>query len=112
MVGAEVVQVRCNTCGGTHRYRTAEPTPRKATSTRRKTRAKAKPSVDKLKKIFLKRLAEKDTSAAQDYSPRLNPKRGDVLRHTRFGLGIVERVAEGKAAVTFEVGEKLLVVGR
>ncbi len=115
MVGSEVAKVRCNTCDGSHRYRKGTPEAKAQTPAKRRKRAAAKvagPSVDRIRERFRKRLAAVDTSEAQSYSPRLNPVRGDVIRHVKFGLGIVERVADGKASLTFEVGEKLLVVGR
>ncbi len=116
MIDTTVAQVRCNTCGGTHRYRSGEPTVKKAATGKRKpTKASIKAAamaVERAKERFLKRLVTMDTSEAINYSPRLNPERGDLIRHVKFGLGIVERVANDKANVSFEVGEKLLVVGR
>lgn len=115
MVGTTVVQVRCNTCGGTHKFKDAAPKP-PTEATRRQRVARAATAtagaLEVARRRFQRRLEEYDTSTAIDYTPRLRPEPGQLMRHAKFGLGIVQAVAADKATVQFEEGDKLLVVGR
>ena len=115
MVGTVVAQVRCNTCGSTHKYRSGTT---KATATgstpRSRVAAAAATStaISKARARHRERVAELDASTALAYSPRIQTEAGQLVRHVKFGLGIVAKVADGKALVAFEEGDKLLVVGR
>lgn len=115
MVGTVVAQVRCNSCGSTHKYRSgmskatatgATPRSRVAAATATST------AIAKARARHRERIAQLDASAAVAYSPRIAGHEGQLIRHVKFGLGIVAKVADGKALVAFEEGDKLLVVGR
>ena len=122
MVGTTVAQVRCNTCGGTHKFRSglskAKATGSKAKASGAKPRSRvaaasaSSQAVARARARHRERVGQMDASAAAAYSPRLAPTKGQLVRHVKFGLGIVSRVADGKATIAFEEGDKLLVVGR
>ncbi len=115
MVDGAVVQVRCNTCTSVHRFKApaAERIKRSARSPRSRTKAKAKADkVTKDVRVYQRRIADRDLEQAVKYSPRLDPTVGSLIDHSKFGIGIVEAVADGKAAVLFDSGKRLLVVGR
>ena len=115
MVGPDVVQVRCNTCGGIHRYRSGL-SKGAATGGVRRSRVAAAAStsvaISKARQRFRDRIAALDAEDATPYSPRLKPTEGQLIRHVKFGLGIVGQIAAGKANIAFEDGDKLLVIGR
>ncbi len=123
MVGLEVVQVRCRTCSGTHKYKTArevakasaEPKRERAprTATARSVAPKEDPvEVRAARLVWQRSMAQLDRATAAAYAPALQPEIGQLLDHKTFGYGIVEHVGDGKARVLFETGYKLLAVGR
>ena len=115
MVHDAVAQVRCNTCGGVHKYRApaAERSKSRATTRVAKSKAAVKAaSISADVRIYQQRIADRDLGTATRYSPRLDPDVGDLIEHSKFGIGIVEAVTDDKAAVLFSDGKKMLVIGR
>ncbi len=124
MVGLEVVQVRCRTCAGTHKYKTAREVAKASAEPKRerapkstKTRAAAAAKEDPIeiraaRLVWQRSMAQLDRAKATGYAPTLHPEPGLLLDHATFGFGIVESVGIGKARVLFENGYKLLAVGR
>lgn len=132
MVGIEVIQVRCRTCGGTHKYKTvrevarAEAEPRAASEGRtEKTRAsgekapraaakpKAEPTEVRAARVVYQRLmAQRDRDSAVAYAVTLEPTAGQVVDHKQFGYGVVDEVLLNKARILFADGYRTLVVGR
>ncbi len=127
MEGDTIKRVECLTCRGQHNYRrpksaakpAAKPVRKKAT-TKRATKAAATRA----------RLAKEESEAAlreeweqatvghapkeftaYRFTEHLTP--GQLVRHKKFGDGVVSEIVEGsKARVLFEAGVKLLVYGR
>jgi hypothetical protein len=133
MVGMTVVQVRCKTCGGEHKYKTVREAADGAATKMAKSTQAAGDAPAKTRKVAAKptgptkaqitasnaaqimwnrAVKERDRSAALPYAPTLQPAPGQLLEHKLFGLGVVESLTEGKAKVLFVDGSKLLVVGR
>lgn len=117
MVSDAVVQVRCNTCGSVHKYRSpaAQRANNRVKSSTAGARSKARAKVATVSaevRRFQQRIANRDISAPTRYSPRLDPDVGELIEHVKFGLGIVEAVSDDKATVLFESGLKTLVIGR
>ncbi len=132
MVGQTVVQVRCRTCGGTHKYKstrevaTAAPArPGRADSTESASRQKRAVASAKTAKVaqesaesraartlWQRRMAAADRARATPYAATIQPLLGELVDHSVFGYGIVEQTLEGKAQFLFEQGYKVLVVGR
>jgi uncharacterized Zn finger protein (UPF0148 family) len=131
MVGLEVVKVRCNTCGGEHKYKStreaaaaaagkarrtaASPaatktTPKAAGSTKAgKAAADAKGAV---RALYHRVMADRDRASAVMYGPGLEVRPGMLVDHKIFGYGIVDAVYEGKSRMLFEDGYKILATGR
>ncbi len=132
MVGQTVVQVRCRTCGGTHKYKStrelAEAAPARASraaaadspgsSKRAPAAAKApkvvaeSPEVRAARTLWQRKMAAADRARATPYAASLQPLLGQLVDHATFGYGIVEQTMEGKAQFLFEQGYKVLIVGR
>ncbi len=133
MNGREIVQVRCRTCGSVHRFKGAAASAAAAASPKATAAAVPKvssggkaasapaaearpptqrPAAAAERQRYQRQLAERDVATALDYSPALRPAVGALLRHARFGYGLVEALGDGKAQILFSDGIKLLVVGR
>ena len=55
----------------------------------------------------------RDLSSAAAYSPSMELSRNDVIKHPKFGVGLVTELREGnKAFVAFPEGGRILVYGR
>mgnify|MGYP007073346044 CR=1 FL=1 len=122
MNGDKIVRVECLTCRGHHNYRrpkSAEPPKRtRATSSRsssgaRSTRAaKADPLAD-ARKQWETAIAGRTQADFTPYNIKLQLQTGQLLRHKKFGDGLVAELIEGgKASVIFEDGPKTLVHSR
>lgn len=60
-----------------------------------------------------KRLTDVDASELKAYSIRLKLEEGDVIKHSKFGVGIVVTMTDStKAEVLFEDGLRRLVCGK
>lgn len=119
VVNGTPVRVECNTCHGVHRYRAPKsvkepkaarsevaPTPKPVRSEKASARAVAPPPLLNLN-------LEGREAEARPYRFSESYTVGDVLRHTQFGLGIVEgRVSPQKITVLFRAGRKILIDNR
>jgi hypothetical protein len=113
MVGEKIVRVECNTCHGTHNYRSPKAAKEPAA-------AKASP-----KKVTTPRAPRVDPEAAARgewaaLQPEMDPARAipydmngtyrvkTLILHPSFGLGIVQLVLPNKIEVLFQDGRKRL----
>lgn len=120
MVEDKVVRVQCNTCGGTHNYRTPKVEKPEKAEKLVKSRAVATPKAAKAvkdarsKAVILEQ--EQWLSASRDADPtRALPysmdgvyKVNSWINHPTFGFGVVLSVASNKVEVLFQEGKKLL----
>jgi hypothetical protein len=130
MAGHQILQVRCRTCGGTHRFKTTAEVaqgsapkrkavaaaPRPATTSAARTAA-PRPAAEPLelraaRELWRRWMAERDRATAVRYHIGLSPTTGTLLDHGQFGYGVVESLLDGKARVLFEDGYRILVIGR
>lgn len=139
MVGIEVVQVRCRTCGGTHKYKTLREAAR-ATPSEPRTAARAMddsdvedrgersargaaaprpakpkaeaPEARAARLMYARQMAQRDLSTAVAYTVRIEPAAGQLIEHKQFGYGIVEEVMTDKARILFEDGYRTLIIAR
>lgn len=135
MVGGEPVQVKCNTCGGFHKYRptAAARATSKATSKAARTTAKrspaarsssaAKAAATRALRAKERALAEiearwegamdgRDKGSSRPYDVHETYAEDDIVLHAKFGLGIVLEVTGAKRAkVLFRDAERQLVMG-
>lgn len=101
MVDIKPVTVQCNTCNGTHRYRSPEPV-RKATK-----RTSDSPAVKQEEWTQLQAAVSNET--AKDYDMDRYYRVGTVIKHPSFGLGLVQRiVGNRKIEILFEDGKKTM----
>lgn len=116
MVGAKVARVKCNICEAEHAYR-APPTASEATAKKRRAERKAAlstidietPTADEYESLA----KDKDLKAAVAYNIKVALQRDDVIKHPKFGTGIVVALKEGnKATVAFPDGGRTLVHSR
>jgi hypothetical protein len=127
MVGLEVVRVRCNTCGGEHKYKStqeaAESSPRqsarvRAPATPRQSQsvvakaAAANQAERATRALYDRAMADRDRATALPYTMALQPKAGQLVDHKLFGYGVVDALYDGKARFLFQDGYKILVTGR
>ncbi len=104
MVSGEVAQVRCTSCGGTHKYR-ATAAPKRGKGSKR-----AKGVSDEAR--YQRLMADRDPDEAIAYSNFARPPEGALLKHKKHGLGIVLSVGPDKAVVLFAGGKRNLIVPR
>ena len=105
-----VEMVKCRTCGSEHKYRPdKKKTPGKTVrSTKRKTRNK---KVD-FTKDFEKLAEEFKDKDPVPYKMSGSFKKDDVIDHTTFGIGFVQRVSYQKMEVAFSGGPRTLACNR
>jgi hypothetical protein len=102
MVGIKPANVQCNTCQGTHRYRSPVPALKAARRT-------SEPSVAHHQEAWVELQVSKNGENAKDYTMDREFRVGTVIRHPSFGLGLVQRVAGNrKMEVLFETGKKIM----
>ncbi len=130
MVGGEPVQVKCNTCGGFHKYRptaaaraaakaakktTARTTTRSSSATKaaatRAQRAKERSQAE-LTARWEAAMEARDKGNSRPYDVHETYAEDDVILHPKFGLGLVLEVTQPKRArVLFRDAERQLVMG-
>ena len=119
--GLQVRLVRCEKCGfegplKMPRHKTKAGLRaaliKKSVQSGGKKRRPRKPKDDPAQN-FRQILEGKDLSTAKDYNIKINLVAGDVIKHKKFGVGVVSELPESnKALVIFEDGPKTLIFGR
>lgn len=93
-------KVECNTCKGQHKYR--PPAAKKKTTARRT----VDPKITEQKE-WEKQRSSIEGKTAVAYSMTTAFKKGSVMKHPLFGLGLVlSSLGPGKVEVLFEDGKK------
>lgn len=97
-------KVQCTICKGNHNYRSDAEV--KATG-------RPRPSPKNPMVIEWRTLSQNwDPGKASNYATTSTFKRGELVNHASFGLGVVREIAGSKKMVVlFEVGEKLMMCG-
>lgn len=127
ILDGEIAKVECRGCGSVHKYRPGpKAAPSKAkTSSQASTKNKKAPSKGKKGPTakekeaqqlaeqwydqWQKRIEHKDPAEAKTYSMQGQYQANDLIDHTSFGLGIVQRtIPPNKMDVLFHTGEKRL----
>jgi hypothetical protein len=105
-----IKRVQCNTCKGTHQFKSNEPGAKKISPVL-KTKALSK---NKSKASDYSKLLEgKNLAHALSYSSFHQFVKGDVINHSKFGLGVVVEAKDiSKIEVLFESGPKILIHAR
>ncbi len=123
MVAGSPVQVKCNTCGGFHKFR-LPPGQKAALAKAKKAKAKASKGTSKAKAEKKPKTTswETDWRAQMDQSAELpvRPYRmtetfaqSEVVQHARFGVGVVQQVVgPQRVIILFRDGLRTLIMGR
>lgn len=105
--GRRIARVQCLTCDGTHAYRASIPGSRARGGGRKGGSAKSP------EQEYEQLMEGRDFSQARSYKLADKFEEGEVVNHTKFGIGLVTRVlADLKLEVVFPAGKKVLVHGR
>lgn len=110
LMDGKPARVRCNTCGGEHKYRGASLEPKKGTWQSRAEIARKleKPQVTTWEAL----MREKDLSRARRYSTRERFAVDELIEHPSFGVGLVQSIRGDKMDVAFKADVKVLVHGK
>ena len=110
MVEDKVVRVQCNTCGGTHNYRSAAPKVKTERSKSSSSSTGSRPAkVAKTEMEWAAQLNEAQASDAIPYSFKTIFKTGDLIQHSVFGMGrVINTINPNKMEVYFRDGVKML----
>lgn len=103
-----VAKVQCRTCGGHHKFSANAGTARSGAKKSVGSGAqKKKQIIEDAISIWEKAIANANPVS---YSPREVFKKGDVIQHSQFGLGVVEKmVDQNKMDVIFKNFSKMLI---
>lgn len=127
MVGAKVVQARCNTCGAFHRYKAPKDAPKSrgtassAAAPRRPTGAGAAgmtgggggKRASSWEVRWNEQVDQAGDRAIRSYRMTETYEKGELVQHPRFGLGVVQQTnGPGKVDILFREGLRTLVMGR
>lgn len=95
-------KVSCNTCQGEHKYR--PPAASKKASGKRAAETKEPP-----REVWQELIAGMDEAQAKPYSMEGTYKQKNLIKHPKFGLGLVQRVVGNrKIEVLFADGQKTM----
>jgi hypothetical protein len=112
MVQARPARVQCNTCGGVHNYRKEKasgPTPSRSPKPPPATRQTRKDPGNATHQEWAAMHLDQDASAAIAYDMQARYKVGNLVKHPKFGLGVVKTlIGVNKVEILFEEGLKLL----
>jgi hypothetical protein len=126
MVGTRPVRVECSTCNSHHNYRAAAPGDKVVSTgsaggtvvtrskTPRATRGptKAAQAVMDREKMWEKAIAGKAMSDFRSYRVSLTFQEGDLIRHSKFGDGVVTRIIDNaKVEILFKDEARTLAQG-
>lgn len=126
MVGTRPVRVECSTCNSHHNYRGAAPGAKAAphgsagglavtrSSTPRATRGptKAAQAIMDRERSWEKAIAGKAMSDFRVYRVSLTFQEGDLIRHSKFGDGVVTRIIDNaKVEILFKDEARTLAQG-
>src|SRR5262245_15775131 len=127
VVNGAPARVECNTCHGVHQYRAPKSQKGSPKPTREATASPSAPKAHKTESSAPRARANSPAAIAETWQTSLQGKEeaarpyrfgesyaiGDVVRHTQFGLGLVEeRLSPQKICVLFRAGRKILIDNR
>lgn len=113
MAEEEIAKVECNVCGARHKYRPPKIKKPKAVE-KKKAVAKKTPKIPisqiKAEAHFEEIMEGLDLSTAKPYSMTEMFRKGDLIDHSTFGMGLItSTIQPNKIEVTFKVGSKVLI---
>ena len=117
MVGQAPVKAQCNTCGSAHKFRGDAPQSRGSSGEKIKkalTKKNQRLNAGMVQASHYAELMEgREPNKAKRYSAKEMFEKGELIRHPKFGVGIVTVLKDpGKMEIIFETGPKTLVCGK
>ena len=101
------VKVLCKTCKTEHRYRSSAPAMSVAAILAGPKKA---PKVAlRVAEVWEKKMSETKGKASRPYNVKESYKQGEVIDHSKFGLGFIEEVRVGKISVLFKDESRTLI---
>ncbi|MDW7774061.1 MAG: hypothetical protein SCH71_14335 [Desulfobulbaceae bacterium] len=111
MADGKVAKVQCNVCGGRHKYRPVKPE-KKGAAKKKATRSTTGIKQARAEAYYDEMIAGRDPSEAMAYSMTEIFKKGDLIVHPTFGIGLViETEMPDKIEVLFRQESKFLICG-
>lgn len=108
-----IKRVQCNTCRGKHQYKSSAPGEASESKSSRAIKAKAPVKNKSKASDFTRLMTGKDALLAKSYKATLRFKKGEVINHTLFGVGVVVDEKDAtKIEVLFATGSKTLIHAR
>jgi len=104
-----VAKVKCNTCGGEHKY---YPEKKRLAAKKKKEEAAKAAKKSREAEKYARLLEQNQNKKAKSYSMSKNYSDNDVLDHKTFGKGIITKVNYQKMDVLFETGFRLLACNK
>lgn len=101
-----IAKVKCNTCGTMHAYK--DPSQSNATKTRTRKTLDTPSKVVSVSDLWMEGMSNTQKKS-QPYSIKGSFVAGDVIDHSKFGPGIVQKVVDDKIEVIFRHEIKLLI---
>lgn len=101
-----IAKVKCNTCGTQQAYK--DPSKSRQNKTRTRRTAAAPSKIVSVSDLWMEKMSSTKTKS-QPYAMDHKFVEGDIIDHTKFGPGIVEKVVDDKIEVIFRHEIKTLV---
>ncbi len=103
-------KVQCKTCSATHAYK--DPSAIKAKRVTKKAAQSKKKKTESISDIWMEMVAHSKTKS-QPYSPATKFQVGDIIDHSKFGPGIIDKYIDlDKIQVIFRHDIKILIHNR
>ncbi len=110
VASGSIKRVQCNTCRGKHQFKSSEPGSSKASPVAKRVSA---PKNKSRTTDYARLVGNKDLSKASSYAISRHYAKGDVIAHSKFGVGVVvEEKDVTKIEVLFETGPRVLIHAR
>lgn len=108
MIGGNIIKVKCNTCGSMHKYREVGG----STTAKPARAAGARKTAQPVRTISAQAYWEAAMAEASGeeihYDMLKSFTTGNIIVHTVFGKGVVQKTFHKKCSILFRDGEKLL----
>jgi hypothetical protein len=114
MVDGRPAKVICKTCKSQHNFKRIGDigaSKRSSSPGQRAASAKRYPTASAMRvaELWEQKMAENQLAPVKPYEVTLAYAKGDVIQHSKFGVGLVEEVRGSKLIVLFRDAEKTLV---
>ncbi len=111
MIDARPARVMCKTCKSVHNFRRIGDigSAKRSSSAAKPAKRYTTASAVRVSEIWEQKMAEKQLAPIKPYQISAIYLKGDVIQHSKFGVGLIEEVRGTKVIVLFRDAEKTLV---